>query len=67
MMQFPTNPLLEHPFEDNISLRFYINPGPLSRLLLRDIVDRGRDYGRDASAGLRRCHDPGSGRGKVIV
>jgi arginyl-tRNA synthetase len=65
--QFPTSLFYEHPFEDGINLRFFFKPNTLARLMLAYIVDRGKNYGTNASAGLRDPSNPDSGKKKVLV
>ncbi|OAQ58414.1 arginyl-tRNA synthetase [Pochonia chlamydosporia 170] len=65
--KFPPNSLFEHPFKDEINLRFIFNSHTLCRLLIAYILDRGPEYGKNISLKLQESDEPGRRRGKVIV
>ncbi|SPO04055.1 related to arginyl-tRNA synthetase, cytosolic [Cephalotrichum gorgonifer] len=68
MQKFPQDhPLFVLPVPDGVLLRIFFNSRLLPRLLVPYIKDRGAEYGKVLSNGLRDPTSPDSGKLKVVV
>ncbi|KAF6827798.1 arginyl-tRNA synthetase, partial [Colletotrichum plurivorum] len=69
LAKFPESPLIEKPvsFQNGTFLQFWFKPGPLAQVLLSQVGQRGKDFGKNPNNGLRNVEDPSQGKKKIIV
>lgn len=64
---FPTSDLVEKPVVSGTFLQFFFKPQPLTKLVIRSILQKKKLYGTNPKLGLRDESDPSKGKKRIIV
>ena len=64
---YPESDLVGKPTVNGTFLQFYFKPQPLTKLVIRSILQKKQKYGTNHNLGLRDTNDPSKGQKNIIV